>query len=195
LHRTHSLIVTAALAAAALLGLPDAAGAQVDSRAAGAVRDSLLRPPISARRALLYSMVVPGLGQARLNRATGLMFAAVEALSLAMYSKASREYRLARAYARDSTPLSWVLDPETGDAVRDPETGAPVVAEWSTTRYTPSLLRARKTHVEDWVAVLIFNHLFAGVDAFVGAHLWDLPAQVELRALPRATTLTARIRW
>jgi hypothetical protein len=33
------------------------------------------------------------------------------------------------------------------------------------------------------LAVLAFNHLFAGADAFVSAQLWNVP--VELSAIPR----------
>jgi hypothetical protein len=32
--------------------------------------------------------------------------------------------------------------------------------------------------------MLFFTHLFAGADAFVSAHLWDLPAQVGFQQLP-----------
>jgi hypothetical protein len=34
-------------------------------------------------------------------------------------------------------------------------------------------------HVEDWLAVIAFNHLFSGADAFVAAQLWDLPLKVS----------------
>ena len=37
-------------------------------------------------------------------------------------------------------------------------------------------MSARKTHVEDWEAALVFNHLISAADAFVAAQLWDLPA-------------------
>jgi hypothetical protein len=46
-------------------------------------------------------------------------------------------------------------------------------------------VKARRLHFEDWIAMLAFNHLFSAADAYVSAHLWDLPAQVEMRALPR----------
>jgi hypothetical protein len=55
-------------------------------------------------------------------------------------------------------------------------------------------VKARRLHYEDWVAMLIFTHLFSGADAFVSAHLRDLPRQVELRRLPSgATGVGARI--
>ena len=140
-------------------------------------------------------MLVPGLAQARLDRPTGLLFATAEAIALAMYAKSTHEYNLARALGRDSTPVAWAINSQTGEVIINPATGAPQVAEWSTTRYESAIIRARKTHVEDWVAVLVFNHLFAGIDAFVGAQLWDLPANVEFSATPRSTRVTARFRW
>jgi hypothetical protein len=78
--------------------------------------------------------------------------------------------------------------------VRD-STGALVVAEWATTRYGPGRVRARKTHVEDWVALLVFNHLVAAADAFVAAHLWDLPTRVSIRATPAGARVFANIPW
>ena len=40
---------------------------------------------------------------------------------------------------------------------------------------------ARKQEVQDWLVLLVFNHLFAGAEAFVAAQLWDFPVQAELR--------------
>ena len=45
------------------------------------------------------------------------------------------------------------------------------------------------------MAALVFNHLFAGADAFVAAQLWDLPAQVSLRAAPRGLAVNASVSW
>ena len=47
-------------------------------------------------------------------------------------------------------------------------------------RYAPRV-RSRRTQYEDWIAVLVFNHLFAGADAFVAAQLWDMPIRGSLR--------------
>jgi len=41
----------------------------------------------------------------------------------------------------------------------------------------------RREH-EDWIVLLAFNHLFAGLEAYVGAHLADFPGDLEVRALP-----------
>jgi hypothetical protein len=42
----------------------------------------------------------------------------------------------------------------------------------------------KKTQQQDWITLLAFNHLFAGLEAYVAAHLWDFPADVKLRAVP-----------
>jgi hypothetical protein len=41
----------------------------------------------------------------------------------------------------------------------------------------------RREH-EDWLVLLGFNHLFAGLEAYVSAHLSDFPADLHLQAVP-----------
>jgi len=41
----------------------------------------------------------------------------------------------------------------------------------------------RREH-EDWLVLLAFNHLFAGLEAYVSAHLSDFPADLHLEAVP-----------
>jgi hypothetical protein len=81
-------------------------------------------------------------------------------------------------------PLRYATDPVTGLPART-STGGLQVAEWSVPRYTDAYVRTRRLHYEDWLAVLVFNHLFAGADAFVAAQLWDLP--VRIGVMPAAT--------
>ena len=158
------------------------------------------RPPISARRAFLYSFLVPGLGQARLDRPNGgALFAAIEmgAWLMAFKSRADLEY--AKRASRGTLAVSFELD-----TVVTPREGNPAVADTSF-RYVASdsvlsryatRLRARRVHYEDWVAVIIFNHLFAGADAFVAAQLWDMPVRGSLRAAgPRALTLSGTLEF
>ena len=38
---------------------------------------------------------------------------------------------------------------------------------------------------QDWLILLAFNHLFAGLEAFVSSQLQDFPADVKFRAAPR----------
>jgi hypothetical protein len=145
-----------------------------------AARDTLAGPPISPRSAFLRSLLVPGLGQAALERGTaGGIFVSLEALSLLMTIKSKRDLRVARRLENDSAFSA--IEPN-GDTTRVP---SPVAGR----------VRARKQHVEDWLALLIFNHLFAAADAFVAAQLWDVPARVSVQRDGDRTRLTATIRW
>ena len=145
---------------------------------------ALSAPPISPRRAFFYSAMVPGWGQAALDRRyTGAAFFLVEAVSLALMYRSADDLRLARAFQGDSVPIRFDVDASTG-VLRRTSTGAPVVLEWQPSPYTADLVKTRKLQVEDWVAVVIFNHLISGADAFVAANLWDLPQHVSMRAFP-----------
>jgi hypothetical protein len=144
----------------------------------------LAAQPISARRAFLYSALLPGLGQTALDRKyAGATFFLIEAMSWALLRRSAADERTAKAFLGDSVPGTYATDPATGLAQRDAN-GKPVVATWTQTNYTADLLRARKLHVEDWVAVILFNHLFSGADAYVAANLWDLPQHLGMRASP-----------
>ncbi|HET6579530.1 MAG TPA: hypothetical protein VFG66_14510 [Gemmatimonadales bacterium] len=41
----------------------------------------------------------------------------------------------------------------------------------------------RREH-EDWLVLLAFNHVFAGLEAYVSAHLTDFPGDLRLQAFP-----------
>jgi hypothetical protein len=43
---------------------------------------------------------------------------------------------------------------------------------------------AKRQEHEDWLVLLAFNHLFAGLEAFVAAHLADFPGDLRFEALP-----------
>ncbi len=143
----------------------------------------VVKPPLTPRRAFLYSVLVPGAGQAALGRHTaGGVFFLTEALALALVHRSAEDLRVARQFRADSTPASYQLD-ATGQPLIGGD-GRPVVATWNVGRIGAARVRARRTHYEDWLAVVIFNHLFAGADAFVAAQLWDLPARVGVGAAP-----------
>jgi hypothetical protein len=118
----------------------------------------------------------------------------VEALVLSMAAKAANDLRIAKAHARDIVVNKYRTDAATGAPVID-SAGKYVVEDSGRTRYVALRVKARRTHYEDWIAALAFNHLFAGADAFVAAQLWDLPAHVGLRASPRAAALEFSVRW
>src|SRR5213078_3390312 len=55
-------------------------------------------------------------------------------------------------------------------------------------------VKAKKQEVQDWLVLLVFNHLFAGAEAYVAAQLWDFPAEAEIRALPTGFGVGIRLR-
>lgn len=149
--------------------------------------------PITPRRAFLSSLLVPGTGQAALDRPyAGGVFVLVEAIALTMMHRSAEDARLARSFARDSVPLTYETDPVSGIVRRD-SLGNPTVTSWQPSRYDEGIAQARRLHLEDWVAVLFFNHLFSGADAYVAALLWDLPDKVSLVQTPMGPALSTRV--
>lgn len=157
---------------------------RADSARAGAVRPAI-RPPLSPRRAFLSSLLVPGYAQSVLGRPNAAaLFIATEAVALLMVRESATELRQARRLQDDSIPLFFV-DPSNGEAD----------TVYRAARYPSDLVRARRAHLEDWIAALVANHIIAGVDAFVAAHLWDVPIQVGLRHARASAVVSARYRW
>lgn len=139
-------------------------------------RDSVLLagPPIRPKTALLRSLLIPGWGQASLERGTaGATYFALEAGSIAMLIFAKHELATARRAANDSV---FVNDSTLGPP---PNVG--------------SRVRMRRVQVEDWAALIFFTHLFSAADAFVSAHLWDVRVQVRGGQALRAADVSASI--
>jgi hypothetical protein len=154
-----------------------------------------LKPPVSPGRAFLNSFFVPGLGQSRLGRPIpGAIFAGVEVLSITMLLKTDNELRIAKAQASNAIVNSYRIDPATGAPVLD-QNGQLVPLDTVPNRFDSERVDAKRSQIEDWVAVLIFNHLIAGADAFVASLLWDFPARVGLRQLPRGVGVGLSVRW
>lgn len=131
-----------------------------------------VRAPLTPKRAFLYSALLPGFGQSRLDRgSSGALFASVELAALVMLRRSGADLREARRFRTDTLPANFT---PVADSVQRSGT---LVG-----RYTSDLVRTRRLHVEDWLAALAFNHLFSGADAFVSAQLWDMP--VQLTAVP-----------
>ena len=102
-------------------------------------------------------MLLPGWGQSRLERRiTGAVFVLWEGITLTMILKAAHQLSYLRR-ADEARP----------EDQRDQE-----------------LLDAKDAEFEDWLVLLIFNHLFSGAEAFVAANLWDFPGEIAFRALP-----------
>ncbi|MGZ8398382.1 MAG: hypothetical protein ACXWWN_05025 [Gemmatimonadales bacterium] len=124
--------------------------------------DTLQRQPISPINAFWRSFLIPGWGQARLNRKlTGGIFIAWEGVTLGMSLKTRRELDYLR---------------RTGSGRADDK---------------------RQEH-EDWLVLLAFNHLFAGLEAYVSAHLTDFPGDLRVEVVPggagAAVSLPIRLR-
>ena len=152
-------------------GLVQPGGAQVapasppaapPPRVPPAAPDTLSRQYISPLNAFWRSFLLPGWGQARLNRKlTGGIFVAWEGVTLGMSLKTRKELRSLR---------------RNGSARADDK---------------------RQEH-EDWLVLLAFNHLFAGLEAYVSAHLADFPGDLRVEAIPggvgAAVSLPIRLR-
>jgi hypothetical protein len=181
------LAVALGASAAAPLGAQQQDSARAGISAVTTARDTLrvterARPPVSPRSAFLRSLLVPGWGQSALDRGTaGALFTIVEVGAVAMLVNSQRELNAARRVRGDSVFVGWTTD--------DPPQP----------RYEPAFLsdrvRSRRQQVEDWAAIVIANHLLSGLDAFIAAHLWDLPTQVSVRPTERGAALAARVSW
>ncbi|MEO7216601.1 MAG: hypothetical protein ABI026_00225 [Gemmatimonadaceae bacterium] len=146
--------------------------------------DSLRKPPISPRRAMIYSMLMPGLAQSKLNRPTAsILFAVGEVLSIGMARKAAMDLREARAARSDSIPTGFSADTVTG--VITP-TG------FTQNRLVPRI-GARRTHYEDWLAAIVFNHIISAADAYVAANLWDFKPNVGMAPTGNGTVIGATL--
>ena len=56
-----------------------------------------------------------------------------------------------------------------------------------------AIVSAKKRSREDWLVLLGFNHLMAGLEAYVASHLWDFPGDLRIRATPSGIGATATI--
>src|SRR5207253_637458 len=120
-----------------------------------------MKPPLSPRRAFLYSALIPGSAQSVLGRhKAATVMLVIEAMSIAMIRESAADVREARRMSGDSVVSSYV-NPSTGEALTPPNTVG--------RRFDPQYVHVRQSHVEDWVAFLLANHLFSGADAFVAA--------------------------
>jgi len=45
-------------------------------------------------------------------------------------------------------------------------------------------VQAKRQQIQDWLVLWIFNHLFAGAEAFVSGHLQDFPKELHVQPLP-----------
>jgi hypothetical protein len=143
-----------------------------------------IRPPLTPRRAFFYSFLAPGYSQSVLGRhKAAATFILVEAITIAMIRESGADTHEARRLVNDTVVVSYV----------DPS-GSPAVVTVPP-QFGDAEVHTRASRIEDWVALLVANHLFAGADAFVAANLWDIPAKLGLRMLPHGAVLSATLKW
>jgi hypothetical protein len=180
----------------ALIGLPHQAQAQqrdtvpvVRPIPSLAVPKQGSAPPLTPKRAFLYSLAVPGSAQSILDRpGAGALFVTVEAGSLVMVAKSLHDLSVARRLAADSIVIGFDT---TG-------TGVSGLPARPIRQVSPPAVRVRprRTFVEDWITLLIVNHFIAGADAYVAANLWDVPADVSVSpASGGRMAVVARVKW
>ena len=162
----------------------DSAKAGVRRSDADSIRKAKIpKPPLSPRRAFLYSLALPGYSQSVLGRPTaGALFVLTESIALVMLRESAADLREAKRFRTDSLVVIGY----------DQAAGTPIT---QASAYTERLVDVRRGHVEDWIAFIIANHLFAAADGYVAAHLWDLPTQISLESRRDGTALAARISW
>jgi hypothetical protein len=166
----------------------DSARAGVVRNVADSNRARIPKPPLSPRRAFLYSLALPGYSQSVLGRPTaGALFVLTESIALVMLRESAADLRQARRFRTDSlVVIGYEVDP-TGTAAPTPIT--------QSSAYTDRLIDVRRGHVEDWIAFIVANHLFAAADAYVAAHLWDLPTQISVESRRDGAVLAAKVSW
>lgn len=153
------------------------------------------KPPMTPRRAFLTSLLIPGYAQNVFGRdRASMLFAVIEISAIGMARKAALDLAEAKTLAGDSVVATYKIDPNTGIAEIDPKTGLPIPDTYIASRFTPDRVKARRTHYEDWVAAIVFNHLFSGADAYVAANLWDFNANIGVVATPRSAGVVASLR-
>ena len=154
--------------------------------AAVVARPDSLAAPLTPRRALVYSIFVPGSAQSILGRhKAAAAFVLVEAITISMVRESVADVRQARRFANDTTVVSYVDgsgNPLVPPLIRPPQ-------------FDSSFVKSRRAHTEDWAALLVANHLFSAADAFVAANLWKVQAHLSLQATPDGAVVGASLAW
>jgi hypothetical protein len=186
-----------------LVALPCTSFAQrADSTRAGvsatpprAKPDSIVNKlPYSPGRAFLTSFAFPGAAQLRLGRPkAATIFLGAEAGTVGMSFNSWNQMNKAKD-ARKDTVVTPFLEND-GKAEINSVTGKPKVTVEFRNPNLVGRLKARRTHLEDWIAAVVFNHLFAGADAYVAANLADFNTNVQVTSTDQGLRFMARVAW
>ncbi len=178
-----------------------AAAQRTDSTRAGVApqiravaKDTTSAFRISPGRAFLTSLLVPGLGQVKLDRPkAATIFAVIETGAIGMSLKSWNDLKKSKD-ARADTVGTPAVDAQNNPVI-DPKTGLQVINYAPRNPNIADRVRARRTHLEDWIAAIVFNHLFSGADSYVAANLQDFNTNVEANAGSDGVRVMARVAW
>lgn len=146
--------------------------------------------PASPGSAMIRSMILPGWGQSKFQAYfRGSVYFAGWVGNWFMNFK--NAYRLDNARTQFDVRSDQIRagllassgNPDSMAAQIDsfPEILDTAIQEDSLGNDLQKLVRARRQQREDWIAWSLFWVLASGIDAFVTAHLYDFPADVQLR--------------
>ena len=110
-----------------------------------------------------------------------------------MALKSKHDLDLAKA-AKLDTVFTPVVD-GLGKPVIDSVTGKQKTTAALRNTNLADRTKARRTHLEDWLAAIVFNHLFAGADAFVAANLQDFNTNVDVTSTDKGVQILAKVFW
>jgi hypothetical protein len=148
----------------------------------------------SPRRAFLQSLLAPGWSQLQMERKkAAIIFVTAEATTIGMSVKSKFDLNKA-VKARDSITVPLV-DSITKQPIIDPVTGLQRTVTKIRNQNLADRVKARRTHLEDWIAAIVFNHLFSGADAYVAANLADFDTNVSVVPTSGGVTVLARAYW
>ena len=178
-----ALLLAAAIAPAARAQRTDSArigasAAPVSDSLPTALQPASPKPPITPTRALVQSLLIPGWGQSSLDRGTaGAIFVGVEVISVAMLIQSKAQLKAAQRVAWDTAfPPNYPNEPAQANPLQQ-------------------TLGSRQQAVEDWTVLIIFNHLLSAADAFVAAHLWNVPIEIQGSPTNKQATVRAHLNW
>jgi hypothetical protein len=149
----------------------------------------------SPRRAFFMSLLMPGYSQLKLDRkkAAGI-FITTEVATVAMSVKSKIDLKKA-VKARTDSVTTALFDSVLNKPIIDPATGLQKMETKLRNQNLADRVKARRTHLEDWIAGIVFNHLFAGADAYVAANLADFDTNVSVSPTGRGVRVVARAYW
>jgi hypothetical protein len=189
--------LTAAIVATITILLADAVARPAAAQVVPEIPPELLQdstPPgrVSPRGAMIRSFLLPGWGQAAVGSYfRGGIFFTIEGSSwymllrtLARYNQAKQVLSRVEGLAMDSLDILIAMDTAAARRLGDPSAYAAAVTNASGVIRSRALVNSRRQQRQDWITYTLFFTLMSGVDAYVNAHLKDMPVDISSRVQP-----------